>query len=67
MKVKPSYFTLSSIVLSLAGLFSKRIKELKEMQYQNNQDYYFDASKFDRAFQFTTTAYEKGIEQILAG
>lgn len=67
MKVKPSYFTLSSIVLSLAGLFSKRIKELKEMQYQNNQDYYFDASKFNRAFQFTTTPYEKGIEQILAG
>ncbi|ANH80786.1 NAD-dependent dehydratase [Niabella ginsenosidivorans] len=66
MGVQPKYFTLSPFVLSLAGLFSKRIKELKEMQYQNNQDYYFDTAKFDKAFPFATTSYEKGIEQILA-
>jgi len=60
---KPSYFVLSSFMLSLAGLFSRQIKELVEMQYQNNQDYFFNSEKFNKAFQFTPTSYEEGIRQ----
>lgn len=62
---KPSYFVLSSFMLSLAGLFSRQIKELVEMQYQNNRDYFFNTEKFNRAFQFTPTSYEEGIRQTL--
>jgi nucleoside-diphosphate-sugar epimerase len=62
---KPSYFVLSSFMLSLAGLFSRQIKELVEMQYQNNRDYFFNSEKFNKAFQFTSTLYEEGIRQTL--
>ncbi len=60
---KPSYFVLPPFMLSLAGLFSRQIKELVEMQYQNNQDYFFNSEKFNKAFQFTPTSYEEGIRQ----
>jgi nucleoside-diphosphate-sugar epimerase len=62
---KPSYFVLSSFMLSLAGLFARQIKELVEMQYQNNRDYFFNSEKFNKAFQFTPTSYEEGIRQTL--
>lgn len=62
---KASYFVLSSFIISLAGLFSKKIKELGEMQYQNNQDYFFDSNKFNSAFNFTPTSYEEGIKQTI--
>ena len=60
---KPSYFVLSPFMLSLAGLFSRQIKELVEMQYQNNRDYFFNSEKFNKAFQFTPTSYGEGIRQ----
>lgn len=62
---KPSYFVLTGFILSLAGLFSKKIKELVEMQYQNNQDYFFNSEKFNKAFRFTPTTYEEGIRETL--
>ena len=62
---KPSYFVLSSFMLSLGGLFSRQIKELVEMQYQNNRDYFFNSEKFNKAFQFTPTSYEEGIRRSI--
>ena len=41
------------------------VKELKEMQYQNDQDYFFDSSKFDKRFSFTPTSYKDGIAAVL--
>jgi hypothetical protein len=52
-------------MLSLAGLFNRTIRELVEMQYQNNQDYFFDSQKFCNAFQFTPTSYEEGMKEVL--
>lgn len=62
---KPSFMLLSPFMLSLLGLFSRQLKELVEMQYQNNQDYFFDSEKFNKAFQFIPTTYEDGIRQTL--
>lgn len=62
---KPSYFVLSLFMMRLAGLFSRQIKELVEMQYQNNQDYFFNSEKFNSTFQFVPTSYEKGIRQTM--
>ncbi len=62
---KPSYFVLSPFLISLAGIFSTTIRELKEMQYQNTQDYFFDSSKFNNHFQFTPTSYDQGIRETL--
>jgi len=37
------------------------MRELGEMLYQNDRDYLFDSSKFERRFDFTPTQYEEGI------
>jgi nucleoside-diphosphate-sugar epimerase len=63
--VKPSYTLLSPLLLSLIGLFNRTIKELVEMQYQNNQDYFFDSQKFCKAFNFTPTSFEEGMKKTL--
>ncbi|WP_262250261.1 NAD-dependent epimerase/dehydratase family protein [Parapedobacter soli] len=62
---KSSYRILSPVLLTIGGLFDRTVKELIEMQYQNNQDYFFNSDKFCKAFQFTPTRYEDGIREIL--
>ncbi|MHA6727824.1 NAD-dependent epimerase/dehydratase family protein [Chryseobacterium sp. A301] len=64
-KRRASYRVLTPFVLSLGGLFDRSIRELKEMQYQNDQDYFFDSDKFCTAFAFTPTKYQEGITQTL--
>lgn len=64
-KVAPKYFLYGSLLFSIGGLFSKMIRELKEMQYQNDRDYFFDSSKFNNAFQFKPTSYQEGIRATL--
>jgi nucleoside-diphosphate-sugar epimerase len=61
MNIKSRYYILSKFMISLFGIFSPTLKELKEMQYQNDRDYYFDSSKFEKKFSFQPTSYEKGI------
>lgn len=65
MNRKPSCFVLSPFLIGLAGLFSTMIRELKEMQYQNTQDYFFDSRKFNDFFSFTPTTYAAGIRETL--
>jgi nucleoside-diphosphate-sugar epimerase len=65
MKVQPRYYLLKKWMMRLFGLFSSMVKELVEMQYQNNQDYFFDSSKFEKRFGFTATSYQQGISEIV--
>jgi nucleoside-diphosphate-sugar epimerase len=65
INVKPRYYILSKFMISLFGIFSPTLKELKEMQYQNDRDYFFDSSKFNKRFSFDPTAYEKGIDETV--
>jgi nucleoside-diphosphate-sugar epimerase len=66
MEMKNSYMILGPFMLKFLGVFSKTIKELVEMQYQNTQDYFFNSDKFCTAFSFTPTSYETGIREVLA-
>ena len=59
------YSVLSRGMLGLAGLFNRQIYELSLMTYQNDRDYVFDSSKFERRFRFTPTSYEQGIGETL--
>lgn len=63
LNVKPKYYILSKTMISLLGIFSRTVNELKEMQYQNDRDYFFDSTKFDKHFSFTPTYYEEGIKE----
>lgn len=63
---KGFYRVLSPFILSVGGLFDRTIKELKEMQYQNDRDYFFNSDKFCQAFNFSPTSYRDGITETLA-
>jgi len=61
MSVKPDYMVVKKWMLSMLGLFNKVIKENNEMLYQNDTDYLFDSTKFEKAFNFKPISYEEGI------
>jgi len=62
MGVKSNYMVINRWMLSTLGLFNKVIKENNEMLYQNDSDYLFDSTKFEKEFNFKPTSYEDGIE-----
>ncbi len=49
----------------LVGLFIPVLREFIEMMYQYEQDYIFDSSKFEKAFNQTATSYKDGIAETL--
>jgi len=59
--VKPEYTVLKKWMIKMAGLFNSNIRESVEMLYQNDSDYLFDSTKFEKAFNFRPTSYEEGI------
>lgn len=60
--VKPKYFKINKLMLFVIGLFNKVIMGTVEMYYQCINDYVFDSSKFEKAFNFKPTSYEDGIK-----
>ncbi len=61
MGVKPEYTVVKKWMVQMLGLFNKVIKESVEMLYQNDSDYLFDSTKFEKAFNFKPISYEEGI------
>ncbi|HZY83122.1 MAG TPA: NAD-dependent epimerase/dehydratase family protein [Cyclobacteriaceae bacterium] len=51
--------------VSIVGLFVPVLHEFVEMMYQFENDYIFDSSKFEKAFNATATTYEEGIAATL--
>lgn len=70
MDVGNKYTVLPQWLIKGIGLFVPVMKELAEMNYQFNRDYYFDSSKFNTYFEFTPTpnaeAVRQGIKQLEA-
>jgi nucleoside-diphosphate-sugar epimerase len=63
--VEPRYSVLGKGMLRLVGLFNGPVRENMEMLYQNDSDYLFDSSKFEKAFDFNPTPYEQGIKETV--
>lgn len=61
MSVKPEYTVVKKWMVQMLGLFNKIIKENVEMLYQNDSDYLFDSTKFEKTFNYKPTSYEEGI------
>ncbi|WP_394994860.1 NAD-dependent epimerase/dehydratase family protein [Emticicia sp.] len=55
------YQIMGNFMLWAGGLFVPIVKELKEMAYQNEFEYLFDSSKFEKTFNFKPTPYREGI------
>jgi len=60
---KPDYMVLKKWMIKMASLADPIVKESMEMLYQLEDDYLFDSGKFDAAFDFKTTTYEKGLKE----
>ena len=54
-------------MLKLMGLFVPILKEMPEMMYQYDRDYFFDSSKFESRFDLKPTKYRDGIKKIVNG
>lgn len=55
----------SKFLVSVLGIFSPIMRELKEMMYEWEKDYVVDHSKFMKAFKFETTPHTEAIRKTL--
>ncbi|CAN5729545.1 SDR family oxidoreductase [soil metagenome] len=65
MHAKNDVFVLPLWLLKLLGLFMPLMREMPEMMYQYDRDYFFDSSKFENRFNFKPTTYEEGVRQTV--
>ncbi|GGB79243.1 NAD-dependent epimerase/dehydratase family protein [Dyadobacter sediminis] len=63
MNLKPRFYIFTRWMMQLLGLFVPILKELKEMAYQYDRDYFFDSSKFEKRFSYKPMSYAEGIRQ----
>lgn len=62
---EPSYSVIGKWTLIAAGLFSKPVREIRELLPRYEQDNLFDSTKFKRRFpEFEVTTYRQGLERI---
>lgn len=61
----PGYKVLRPWMLSLAGLFSSQVREIRELLPRYGADNLFDSTRFKQRFaDFRVTGYREGLEQI---
>jgi nucleoside-diphosphate-sugar epimerase len=51
--------------LRLLGVFVPILREMPEMLYQSDRDYYFDSGKFRARFNYTPTANKDAVSQTV--
>lgn len=60
-----AYTVIGKWAMTAAGLFSKPVREIRELLPRYEQDNLFDSTKFKRRFpEFKVTAYREGLESI---
>ena len=64
-RLSPRYIVLPRWMVQMVGFFNGNVRESVEMLYQNDSDYLFDSSKFDKAFDFKATSYSQGIRETV--
>ena len=62
---QPSHAVIGKWALTAAGLFSKPVREIRELLLRYEQDNLFDSTKFKRRFpEFGVTTYREGLALI---
>lgn len=62
----PGYSVLPKWLMGILGIFVPVMKEFKEMAYQNDRDYFFDSSKFEKRFDLKPTSPEQAVKEVIA-
>jgi len=65
MNVADKVSVLPMWLLKVLGLFMPLMKEMPEMMYQYDRDYFFDSSKFEQRFNFEATSYQQGVKETI--
>ena len=65
LRVEAKIQTVPVWLIKILGLFIPVMKEFPEMIYQNEQDYIFDSSKFEKRFGITATTPKNGIRILI--
>ena len=65
MNAKNNYTTLPNWLVKSLGFFVPLMKEIAEMNYQYDRDYYFDSKKFNDYFDFTPTPNAIAVKQVI--
>ncbi|TAL65091.1 MAG: NAD-dependent epimerase/dehydratase family protein [Bacteroidetes bacterium] len=65
MKAKSKVSLMPLWSIRVLGLFIPVLKEMVEMMYQYDRDYFFDSSKFEKRFSFKPTTYPDGVKQTV--
>ena len=65
LNTKPRYSILSKAMLGLLGIFMPVLKEIKEMAYQYDRDYFFDSSKFNQRFSYIPVTAKNAARLII--
>jgi len=60
-----SYQLIPGWMVRILGYFVPFMKELFEMRYQFDRDYFFDSIKFEKYFKYQPTKYQDGVNEIL--
>ena len=60
-----SYQLIPGWMVRILGFFVPFMKELFEMRYQFDRDYFFDSIKFEKYFKYQPTKYQDGVNEIL--
>lgn len=60
---KPEISAFPKWMLYPLGIFVPVMREMPEMMYQYDRDYFFDSSKFTKRFGISATPYEEGIKE----
>lgn len=65
MKTNKKLSILPMFLIRILGIFMPFMREMPEMMYQYDRDYFFDSTKFKKRFNFKPTSYELGVKQIV--
>ena len=66
MQTSNKYQVLPGWGIKALGLFVPVLKEMYEMRYQYDRDYFFDSAKFNKHFNFIPTKNEEAVKQTVA-
>ena len=65
LNIKPKYTVFAGWLVGLTGLMVPVMRELREMLYQYDRDYYFNSSKFEKRFDFKPKDHIEAIKEIV--
>lgn len=65
LKVEAKIQTLPVWLIKVLGIFMPVMREFPEMIYQNEEDYIFDSTKFEKRFGITATSPKDGIRILI--